>query len=163
VPGPQDDLFDEASRAAFFGGAAWQVSPRCDRMAMALAGPPLCAPGGHDIVSDGIVPGSVQVPGNGQPLVLMAESQTTGGYPKIATVIGADLPRLAQSPPGTAIRFQPVTQAEAEDLWRAHRQALERRLAALVPVAPAVLHSAFLLSVNLIGGTWPAAAEADGP
>ena len=154
VPGPQDDHFDEESRLTFYD-TDYRISPRCDRMATALVGPNLNAPGGHDIVSDGIVPGSIQVPGSQQPLILMAESQTTGGYPKIATVISADLSRVAQMPPGSKLRFQPVTQAEAEDIWCAHLHSLARRINALMPAAPRILHSDFLLSVNLISGVWP--------
>ena len=68
-----------------------------------------------DIVSDGVTPGSIQVPGNGQPIILLADAQTVGGYPKIATVISADLPRLGQAKPGDTIRFAAVSVREARD------------------------------------------------
>ncbi|MCJ8140874.1 biotin-dependent carboxyltransferase family protein [Falsirhodobacter halotolerans] len=127
VPGPQSDLFAPDVVARFFA-QTFTVAPARDRMAMTLAGDPLPARHGHDIVSDGTVAGSVQIPGSGQPLVLMAESQTTGGYPKMATVIGADLPRLAQLPTGATFRFAPVTRDAAEDIWAAHCRALARTL-----------------------------------
>lgn len=153
VMGPQEDYFDDEVRATFLG-EAFTVTPRSDRMGMALAGPTLAAAGGHDIISDGVVPGSIQVPGAAQPIVLMAECQTTGGYPKIATVIGADLPRLAQSRPGSVIRFEAVTQAAAEEAWRQAVRASQARIAALRPAVADVLSSDLLLSRNLIGGVW---------
>jgi allophanate hydrolase subunit 2 len=69
---------------------------------------------GHNVVSDGTVNGSIQVPGNGQPIVLMPDRGTSGGYPKIATVISADLGRFAQIPAGRAFRFRAVGMAEAQ-------------------------------------------------
>ena len=84
-------------------------------MGMRLEGAPLAhrTPAAADIVSDGVTPGAIQVPGNGQPIILLADCQTVGGYPKIATVISADLPRLAQARPGQAIRFRAVDAVEA--------------------------------------------------
>ena len=101
-------------------------------MAQVLDGPPIRAIGGHDIVSDGTCPGSIQVPASGKLLVLMAERQTSGGYPKIATVASVDLPRLAQVTSGRAIRFCRVSQEQAEDLLIAERQALRNILANLL-------------------------------
>ena len=74
---------------------------------------------GFDIASDAIAPGSIQVPGSGQPIVLLADRQTTGGYPKIATVISADLPALGRLPIGAKISFTPVTLEAAEAARRA--------------------------------------------
>lgn len=104
LPGPQADHFspDVLSRLT---GATWRVGRKSDRMAWRLEGPALPAAGGHDILSDGIPMGAIQVPGDGQPLCLMADRQPTGGYPKIACVITADLPRLAQTRPGETLRF----------------------------------------------------------
>ena len=82
-------------------------------MGYRLSGRPITHARGHDIVSDGIVMGSVQIPGYGQPIVLMADHQPTGGYPKIGTVIRADLPVLAQARPGTSVRFQPISVDDA--------------------------------------------------
>lgn len=108
VPGPQDHLFSpEVQRT--LQSASFTVSPRSDRMAYRLSGPALAAIAGHDIVSDGIAMGAIQVPGDGQPFVLMADRQPTGGYPKIGTVIRADLPRLAQMRAGQTVTFAPVT------------------------------------------------------
>ncbi len=154
VLGPQDDRFAPETIAHFLSDS-FTVTPQRDRMAMVLDGPPLPALGGHDIVSDGTMMGSIQVPGSGQPIVLMAECQTTGGYPKIATVIGADLPRLAQLATGARFRFAAVTWEEAEEIWIAHARALRARLEALRPKPEGVLSSAYLLSCNLVGGIWP--------
>jgi biotin-dependent carboxylase-like uncharacterized protein len=112
VPGPQDDLFAPDVQA-LLARATFHLSPRSDRMAYRLSGPALPAMAGHDIVSDGITMGAIQVPGDGQPFVLMADRQPTGGYPKIGTVIRADLPRLAQARAGQVLRFAPVTVADA--------------------------------------------------
>jgi biotin-dependent carboxylase-like uncharacterized protein len=108
LPGPQADHFAPAV-AALLTAATWRVGRKSDRMAFRLEGPALPAEKGHDIVSDGIPMGAVQVPGDGQPLCLMADRQPTGGYPKIACVITADLPRLAQTRPGESLRFALVT------------------------------------------------------
>lgn len=112
VPGPQDDLFMPGAMETLCG-AIYEVAARSDRMAYRLAGPALSHARGHDIVSDGVALGAIQVPGDGMPLVLMADRQPTGGYPKIATVIRADLPRLAQTRPGQKVRFAAVSLDEA--------------------------------------------------
>ncbi len=106
--GPQDDRFDGASIEIFLG-SAYTVSNRNDRMGYLLDGPSLRHTRGADIVSDGIVPGSVQVPGSGRPIVMMADCATVGGYTKIATVISADLHRLAQARAGDQVRFERCT------------------------------------------------------
>lgn len=115
LPGPQADMFASEVIEAFFR-SAHSISSQSDRMGLSLIGEPLPALGGHDIVSDGVVPGSVQVPGDGRPIVLMRDAQTTGGYPKIATVISADLDRLAQIPLGQQVRFQRVSLSDAVGL-----------------------------------------------
>lgn len=113
VMGPQDDEFADDAKALFLG-SEWKISPTSDRMGYRLEGPGIRHLHGHNIVSDGTVDGSIQVPGNGAPIVLMPDRGTTGGYPKIATVITADLGRLAQTPAGTGFRFQAVSMAEAQ-------------------------------------------------
>ncbi|MBV9051327.1 MAG: biotin-dependent carboxyltransferase [Hyphomicrobiales bacterium] len=115
VLGPQDEAVTQEAMALFFG-AEWRVSPRSDRMGYRLEGPKLTHADGFNIVSDGTVPGSIQVPGNGQPLALLADRGTTGGYPKIATIITADLSRFAQTQAGGRIRFAslPIAQAQKE-------------------------------------------------
>ena len=111
--GPQDDHFTEGAVRKFLQ-AAYTVTPASDRMGLRLSGPSLEHAKGFNIVSDGIPLGAIQVPGDGQPIVLLADRQTTGGYPKIATVISADEPRLAQLVPGVDhVRFAAVTVAEA--------------------------------------------------
>ncbi|RWR28319.1 biotin-dependent carboxyltransferase [Sinirhodobacter populi] len=128
VMGPQDDYFSPEILRRFLNGPYAATNQR-DRMALILDGPDLPAVRGHDIVSDGTLAGSIQVPGSGRPMVLMADRQTTGGYPKIATVTGIDLPRLAQMPTGRRFRFQAVPQDRAEDLLIAARAAFRHALA----------------------------------
>ena len=112
VPGPQDAAFTVQGRQDFIHGI-YTLTPDCDRMACKLAGTPLQMRRGADILSDGIVPGSVQVSADGQPIVMLADHQTTGGYAKIATVISADLPSLAQLRPGQRVCFTFVTPSRA--------------------------------------------------
>ena len=154
--GPQDDHFDAATIAAFLA-TDWRLSPRSDRMAYALDGPPLAHARGHDIVSDAVAHGAIQVPGSGLPFVLMADRQPTGGYPKIATVIGADLGRMAQIRPGETVRFAAVSLEAAV----AARRRLADRLAApirLLPLLRGDLTTSDLLAVNLVSGTIDASA-----
>ncbi len=112
VPGPQADYITPEGLAAF--ESEYEVTPASDRMGYRLSGPRVAHRDQVEIISDGVVTGSVQVPGDGQPIVMMADHQTTGGYPKIATVIRADLPLLAQCLPGDRVRFRPVSIAEAQ-------------------------------------------------
>ncbi|MDF1585186.1 5-oxoprolinase subunit C family protein [Marinimicrococcus flavescens] len=152
VPGPQDDYFTPAGLAAFFG-EGYRVSAQADRMGYRLEGPQVEHAKGFNIVSDGTVAGSVQVPGMGTPIVLMADRQTTGGYPKIATVIGADLPALAQIAPGGRLRFQSVSFEQALEARRVMRGWLDRLADRLEPLRTgADLDPARLLGLNLIGG-----------
>jgi 5-oxoprolinase (ATP-hydrolysing) subunit C len=111
--GPQDDEFAEDAKELFLA-SQWKISPTSDRMGYRLEGPVIKHLHGHNIVSDGTVDGSIQVPGNGAPIVLMPDRGTTGGYPKIATVISADLGRLAQTTAGTGFRFKAIGMAEAQ-------------------------------------------------
>lgn len=124
VRGPQDFMFDEAQIRLFFSGQ-YKVTPQCDRMGMKLQGEPLVSKAGTDILSDGIVRGSVQVPGNGQPIVLMSDHQTTGGYAKIATVIAGDVSRLAQAKAGDTVRFEEVSVSEAQRLARQEKKYID--------------------------------------
>jgi antagonist of KipI len=95
-----------------------EVTRASDRMGIRLAGPPLPRREGAPTISDGVVTGSVQVPPDGQPIVMMVDHQTTGGYPKVGTVIQADVSLLAQCLPGDRVRFQAVTRSEAQALYR---------------------------------------------
>ncbi len=118
VLGPQDDHFGDAARQTFLS-ATYSVVATSDRVGCRLAGPPVAHRGPAEIVSDGMVPGSVQVPPDGQPIVMMADAPTAGGYPKIATVATADLPLLAQLLPGEGrVRFAAVTVDEAQRALR---------------------------------------------
>jgi len=112
VPGPQDDYFDAASLAGFLT-AEYRVTQAMDRMAYYLDGPRLTHRDGYNIITDGVVPGCVQVPGTGMPIVLMRDAPTVGGYPKIGAVIRADLWKLAQVRLNGSVRFIPATQEEA--------------------------------------------------
>jgi 5-oxoprolinase (ATP-hydrolysing) subunit C len=113
VLGPQDDEFSDEAKALFLG-SDWKISATSDRMGYRLEGPAIKHLHGHNIVSDGTVDGSIQVPGNGAPIVLMPDRGTSGGYPKIATLITADLGRFAQTPAGSGFRFRAVSIAEAQ-------------------------------------------------
>jgi len=113
VLGPQDDEFSEHAKNLFLD-SEWKISATSDRMGYRLEGPVIRHLHGHNIVSDGTVNGSIQVPGNGAPIVLMPDRGTSGGYPKIATVISADLGRFAQIPAGRGFRFKAIGMAEAQ-------------------------------------------------
>jgi biotin-dependent carboxylase-like uncharacterized protein len=113
VMGPQDDEFGDEDTKLFLD-SEWKVSATSDRMGYRLEGPAIKHLHGHNIVSDGTVNGSIQVPGNGAPIVLMPDRGTSGGYPKIATVISPDLGRFAQIPAGKGFRFKAVSMAEAQ-------------------------------------------------
>lgn len=139
VMGPQDDEFGEARD--LFLNSNWRISTTSDRMGYRLEGPKVSHIGGHNIVSDGTVNGSIQVPGSGQPIVLMADRGTSGGYPKIATVISADLGRFAQTQVGTTIRFKSISIADA--------QAEARRMAEFLRALPTYIHAAGGSNLNL--------------
>ncbi|MDE2790112.1 MAG: biotin-dependent carboxyltransferase family protein [Paracoccaceae bacterium] len=150
VAGPQGDHFTDDSLELLACGP-FTVSPDSDRMAYRLSGPRLRHAGDANIVSDGVLAGSIQVPGDGIPTVLLRDCQTTGGYPKIATVISADLGRLAQTAPGEVVRFASVTLGESIAAARRAAERLQERMAAIERF-PAEPTSEFLLSANLVGG-----------
>ncbi|MEZ5785509.1 MAG: biotin-dependent carboxyltransferase family protein [Xanthobacteraceae bacterium] len=133
IPGPQADYFSDSEIAAFFR-STYIVGPSMNRMGMRLTGRPIQHARGFDIPSDAIAAGSIQVPGTGQPIVLLADRQTTGGYPKIATVISADIPALSRFPLGGEIAFEPVTVEVAESLRRQHIASVAALASKLVPV-----------------------------
>lgn len=137
VLGPQDDYFTAEAVHALFT-EAFGVTVRCDRLGYRLAGPAVLAHAkGADIISDGVVPGSIQVPGDGQPIVLMQDAQPPGGYPKIATVVAADLARIAQTPPGRPILFRQVGIAEAQLLRQRFLAELAQLPSLVTPLADA--------------------------
>jgi biotin-dependent carboxylase-like uncharacterized protein len=112
ILGPQADRFTPEGVRAFLGDP-YEVTPQADRMGYRLKGPVIEHARGHDIVSDGIPPGGIQVPGEGQPIVLLVDRQTAGGYTKIATVIGVDIGAIGQTRPGQRVRFRQVTLEDA--------------------------------------------------
>ena len=153
IAGPQSENFEPAALQTL-AGADFSVSRDSDRMGLRLSGPRLPHGAlGADIASDGVTPGAIQVPADGQPIVLMADCQTVGGYPKIATVIRADLPRLAHLRPGATVRFQLVSLAQAS----AARRDLAEQIAAWVGrIAPfsadGHIDEAALYAGNLVSG-----------
>lgn len=154
VWGPQEDYFTPAARDLFVA-SSYRISRDSDRMGSRLEGPQLDhdPERGSEIISDGIVPGAIQVPGNGAPIVLLADGPTVGGYPKIATVISVDLPILATLQPGRSISFRAVNTATAEQLLRHHRQQLVALVGQIVPIATEpVISAATLNRINLISG-----------
>jgi biotin-dependent carboxylase-like uncharacterized protein len=124
ILGPQDDRFTPAGIEAFLVGP-YEMLPQSDRMGARLKGPFIEHTRGHDIISDGVPMGAVQVIGEGQPIVLLADRQSAGGYTKIATVCSFDLGRIGQVKPGGRLRFRRVTVAEAHAMLRDSRRALD--------------------------------------
>jgi biotin-dependent carboxylase-like uncharacterized protein len=152
VLGPQQDYFTEEAVGTLLS-AEFTISTRADRMGFRLDGPTLTHSGDYNIVSDGIVAGAIQVPGSGQPIVLLADAQTTGGYPKIATVISADLPLIGRRKPGGVVRFTAIGQGEAEAERRRQEQVLKQQIGDLRPVTDrAITDLAALYAANLIDG-----------
>ncbi len=121
--GPQDDAFTEAGCRTFLE-SQYRVSPHADRMGCRLDGPRIAHRDSADIISDWIPLGGVQVPGDGEPIILLADRQTTGGYPKIATVIAPDVGLVAQRRPGEILRFLAVSVAETQRIMREVEAAL---------------------------------------
>lgn len=151
VLGPQDDHFSQETIDTFLA-AEWVISKTSDRMGFRLEGPVLAHARGHNIISDGIANGAIQIPGNGQPLVLLVDRGTTGGYPKIATIISADLGRLAQTPAGAGIRFTKVSVAEAQAEARRVHGVMAGLRDHVHDIGGGDLSSEFLLAANLAGG-----------
>jgi len=161
VLGPQDDEFADAAKELFLE-SEWKISATSDRMGYRLEGPIIRHLHGHNIVSDGTVNGSIQVPGNGAPIVLMPDRPTTGGYPKIATVISADFGRFAQIPAGIGFRFKAVSMAEAQEAARKFAELLNTLPDRLRAIEGADLNIEALQRANVAGhavsaidaGTW---------
>ncbi len=160
VLGPQDDEFGEAT--TLFLDSEWKISATSDRMGYRLEGPVIRHLYGHNIVSDGTVNGSIQVPGNGAPIVLMPDRGTSGGYPKIATVITADFGRFAQTPAGRGFRFTAIDMAEAQAEARKFAELLRTLPDRATGLQTSVLDLDALQSANVAGaaisavdaGTW---------
>lgn len=121
ILGPQDDRFTDEGIKTFLS-QPYTVGKDFDRMGCRLEGPVITHKTDCNIISDGMVTGAIQVPGTGQPIIMLAERQTVGGYTKIAVVISADLPVIGQCKAGDVVRFQAVTLAEAHALCRERQQ-----------------------------------------
>ncbi len=133
VLGPQDDEFSPEGIETFLN-STYVVTDQSNRQGLRLDGPEVeSRTGRYDIVSDAVVNGSVQVPGDGRPIVLLADRQTTGGYAKIATVASVDLPKLGQAPPGTSITFAAISVEESQELLAARsKRVLDTELGRIV-------------------------------
>lgn len=150
VLGPQDDHFTAEGIATFLS-SEYTITPDADRMGFRLSGPRIAHRDGFNIVSDGIVTGAIQVPGGGEPIIMLADRQTTGGYPKIATLVSVDIACFAQSRPGTKVRFTAVDRAVAVGLARTAARELAQTLASIRPAGMASLDTETLLGANLAG------------
>jgi biotin-dependent carboxylase-like uncharacterized protein len=155
--GPQDDYFT-ADAIADLMAEPFLLDQRSDRMAYKFVGRRIAARGGHDIVSDGIAHGAVQVPGSGEPFVLMADRQPTGGYPKIGNVITADLARVAQVRPGSSVQFTSVSRDMAVEARRERGEIIRRTLDHAASARPTGLTTEHLLGLNLVDGVTDALA-----
>jgi biotin-dependent carboxylase-like uncharacterized protein len=124
ILGPQDDFFTENAVKTFLN-SDYEITPESDRMGYRLDGPTIEHSKEPEIVSDGVTAGSIQVPADGMPIVLMRDAQTVGGYPKIAHAISPDLNQLAQLTPGDSIKFKRVEIHEAHELLSEHVKRLE--------------------------------------
>lgn len=127
IDGQHVESFDSTARRLFID-TEWKIAPESNRMGFRLAGPALTRSDSEEILSGPTALGSVQVPANGAPIALMADHQTTGGYPRIAEIVSADVPRLAQLAPGGRLRFARCTIEMAADLRKHGRQRLESAL-----------------------------------
>jgi biotin-dependent carboxylase-like uncharacterized protein len=116
LPGPEFELFTLAAREQLWG-ERWRITPQSNRMGSRLAGAELKRKRGGDMLSSGVIPGTIQVPPSGQPIILMGDAQTTGGYPRIGVVIRADLWKLAQAPLNGRLRLVQVDQPQALAAW----------------------------------------------
>lgn len=125
VKGPEYELFSESSKA-YLKDERFKISAQSGRMGYCLQGMPLALAESEELISSAVTFGTVQVPPEGNPIILMADHQTTGGYPRIAQVITADLPKLAQVAPGQTVRFREVILEEAQYLFIKQEQHIEQ-------------------------------------
>lgn len=124
ILGPQDDMFTEKGISTFLS-SQYKVTLEADRMGYRLDGPLIEHRGKADIISDALLPGAIQVPKGGKPIVIMRDAQTTGGYPKIAVVIASDVSMLGQAKPNDTIEFYKVTPAQAHVKLRKYCKILQ--------------------------------------
>lgn len=125
IPGRQFELFDENSKQRIFS-EPFAVSSNSDRMGYRLQGARLSLETPAELVSEAVAFGSVQVPGDGNPIVLLADRQTTGGYPKIGQVASVDLPLISQLKPGQQLRFKKISMADAQQRWIEQEQSIRQ-------------------------------------
>ncbi len=116
LPGPEFEQFTLAARDVLWG-EPWRITSQSNRMGSRLAGTELKRKRGGDMLSSGVIPGTIQVPPSGQPIILMGDAQTTGGYPRIGVVIRADLWKLAQAPLNGKLRLVQVDMQQALTAW----------------------------------------------
>lgn len=154
ILGPQDDYFSEQEINDFLT-KPFIVSSDVDRMGIRLEGPKVKAlpDKGHDIISDGLVVGSIQIPGNGQPIILCSDCQSVGGYPKIATIISADLYQLGHVTPGAEICFKAVSLNQAQVLYQDIEKSIEAGVSSIQNYyGEGAVDLAALYEANLVGG-----------
>jgi antagonist of KipI len=157
VFGPQDDAFTDEGRHTFIA-SVYTMTPQSDRIGCRFDGPVIAHRTTADIVSDGTTLGNIQVSGDGMPIVLMADRGTTGGYTKIATVISADIWRLAQAAPGDRVSFDAVELDEACARLREQEAVLD---ALVAPATPHENAPADDLYDEDAGGGWAAEGFGD--
>lgn len=158
VLGPQDDYFTTSGIDTFLA-SAYAVTMQADRMAYRLSGPQIEHAKGFNIVSDGITSGSIQVPGTGEPIVMLADRQTTGGYPKIATLVSSDVRLFVQVRSGDMVRFRAVSIEEAQRLAVGAAADLATLPSRIKPIVNGSPDTDALFSTNVAGD----ALSADDP
>jgi biotin-dependent carboxylase-like uncharacterized protein len=155
--GPNAGYFTPAAFETLLS-SAYTIAPASDRMGLRLTGPVLERAIAGELPTQGTIAGNLQVPSDGQPILLLADRQTTGGYPCVATVIGADIAAAGRLAAGMSVRFEEVTREEAVRLLKAQRDWLASLPALVKPVLSDTLSAERLLSNNLIGGVTAGAA-----
>ncbi len=125
ILGPQAEYFTDSGIQTFFSNK-YTVSLEADRMGYRLDGPPITHKKQADIISDALCCGAIQVPGHGSPIIMMTDTATTGGYAKIGTVIGPDIPALAQSRPGQQVNFQQCTSEICDSVLQEQCKVLQK-------------------------------------
>lgn len=153
ILGPQEDHFSKEGINNLLSGD-YTLGTDADRMGVRLSGPAVLHKdaAAKDIVSDAIVPGSIQVPGTGQPIVLLSDAHTAGGYPKVATVLSIDQPKLGLRRAGTRFTFKAISIDEAIDAIRIQDKTVNDAIASLTPVVNDTISTEDLLKHNLIDG-----------
>lgn len=140
IMGPEEEAFTEKGIEQFLQGT-YGLSPQSDRMGFRLTGPKIEHRQGADIISGGINLGAIQVPGEGMPIIMLSDRQTTGGYTKIANVISVDIPLLAQLKPGDKISFEAIKVEEAQELLREREHNLLQLMEQFKRGEGVILHS----------------------